>query len=89
MTEEIKDEEKKFFRRAGDPLRVQICRVDDPEINIMIRYAQNSGQVPYEHRGWICIDVLGGGLVWRAPDAVFQDVGDGIYVFRDNDVSSN
>lgn len=89
MSEVVQETEKKFYRRPGDPLRVHICRMDDPELNAMLQFAQRSGQVPYELKGWMCVDVLGGGLLWAAPDAVFQRVESGIYVFRDDDARTS
>jgi hypothetical protein len=72
-------EEKKYTRRPGDPLRVFICKVDDPEAQSVLRFLKDRNV--YIHKEHYCIDALGGGLVWRAPDAVFRSVPDGTYVF--------
>jgi hypothetical protein len=86
MSAEQREWGEKNFRRPGDPLQVQICRMDDPEVNEMVRMANRMGYVPYQQRDhkdrdWLYVDVLGGGLIYRAPDAVFQEVPDGLYHF--------
>lgn len=72
---------EKNFRRPGDPMRVQICRLDDPEAGFLLRFAQRAGYVPYQHREWTCIDVYGGGLAWASNDASFQPASSGLYRF--------
>lgn len=81
MSAEQREWAEKNFRRSGDPLRVMICRKDDPEAADMVRMANRMGQIPYEQKNWICVDVLNHGLIWRAKDAVFARVTDGLYNF--------
>lgn len=80
MTEVVQEKEK-FFRRSGDPYRVQICRLDDPEVNFFKRFTKSAGLKAYEHHDWMCADVFGDGLSFRAKDASFRPVPDGLYVF--------
>lgn len=82
----VQNETVKTLRQEAPPLRIRICQVDHPEAAYYIKTAESFGQHPYVFDRWVCVDFFRGGNVWRAPDAVFQRVPDGIYVFRDTGV---
>jgi hypothetical protein len=75
-------EHKKSFKLPGDPIRIQICRLDDHEAALMKKANEGMGFIPYEHLGWMCVDVMGHGCLWQARDAIFRPVSDGIYHFK-------
>ena len=66
-------------------MEVFLCRETDAEVNEYVTLATQSGLSPYVRNGQIFVSVLDGGLVYRAPDAVFKHVSSGTYVFREDD----
>ena len=60
---------------------VDICPKNHPEAEKFKKANEDLGHV-------VCLDkkgyflILGGDRIWRAPDAVFKPVKDGLYVFE-------
>ena len=64
-------------------MKLMICTERDKDYEWYIRQAQASGHDVYvdEQRGEYFIKI-GEDRTWRAPDAVFQPVESGLYVFE-------
>lgn len=77
--------QKRPQMRSGDPIRVPICGVDDKEVSWFLMMAKQCGYTTYIDKGWHCINILGHRNMYRAPDAVFKKIPDGLYVFRKED----
>ncbi len=61
---------------------VRMCRPDHRNVRYYLSMARAYGFLPFEENGWYCVEVLKYDRVYRAPDAVFDQISDGTYIFE-------
>lgn len=66
-------------------MEVFLCRESDPEVEVYISLAQQSGLSPYTRNNQVFVSVLDDGLTYRAPDVEFRNIHSGTYIFREDD----
>lgn len=64
-------------------VKVELCRTNDRRAHFYVEEAKRSGHAAYEEHGWWKINILNHGNAWHSPDAVFKQIPDGIYVFKE------
>ena len=73
---------KRPFRRAGEPLKVRLCKEDDEHFKTYEDFARRLKNQPYlDKEGWLCVDVLSYDMVYRTPDTAFARIDSGTYTF--------
>lgn len=64
---------------------VELCKVTDKNASYYVQNATAEGRKVYTLNGSYVVTVADN-LYWRAEDAQYRSVPDGLYVFRNNEV---
>ena len=64
-------------------MKVELCPVNHKQVDMYLREAIRQGFPVSRQNGWYMIEVLNDGNVWRSETAVYQKIGNVLYIFKE------